>query len=209
MPREPAVKRTLAFVDGQNLFYAAKDAFGYRYPNYDVHTLAETLCRRQGWALTGVHFYTGIPEASDAPFWNTFWREKLGTMGRQGVHVFSRHLRYRNQTVALPDGASRTVMVGQEKGVDVRIALDVVHAVWTRACDVVLLFSQDQDLSELAHEVRLIARDQQRWVKIASAFPFSPTIRNRRGIDGTDWLRIDRTTYDASLDPRDYRPAAA
>jgi len=37
------------------------------------------------------------------------------------------------------------------------------------------------------------------------AFPSSPTSRNRRGIDRTDWIPIDRATYDACLDRRDYR----
>jgi hypothetical protein len=27
-----------------------------------------------------------------------------------------------------------------------------------------------------------------------------------RGINGTDWIKIDRATYDACLDARDYRP---
>lgn len=35
--------------------------------------------------------------------------------------------------------------------------------------------------------------------------PFGPTTRNRRGINKTDWIRIDRATYDTCLDPRDYR----
>ncbi len=30
-PTEPSVKRALVFIDGQNLFYAAKEAFGYDY----------------------------------------------------------------------------------------------------------------------------------------------------------------------------------
>ena len=75
-----------------------------------------------------------------------------------------------------------------------------------RELDVALLFSQDQDLSEVASEIRSIAREQDRWIKIACAFPFSPTTRNRRGIEKTDWIRIDRATYDACLDRRDYRP---
>jgi hypothetical protein len=29
MPPEPSVKRVYAFIDGQNLFYAAKEAFGW------------------------------------------------------------------------------------------------------------------------------------------------------------------------------------
>lgn len=206
MLTEPAVKRAVAFVDGQNLFYAAREAFGHGYPSYDVPALARTVCAAQGWQLAEVRFYTGIPERSDNPFWNHFWREKLGAMGRQGVRVFSRHLRYRNQTITLPNGRAQTILVGQEKGIDVRIALDIVHAVRTNACDVALVFSQDQDLAEVADEVRLIGHDQNRWVKIASAFPSSPTVRNRRGINKTDWVPIDRATYDACLDPRDYRP---
>jgi hypothetical protein len=34
--REPTLKRAWAFFDGQNLYHAAKEAFGYRLPNYDV-----------------------------------------------------------------------------------------------------------------------------------------------------------------------------
>ncbi|MFA5975992.1 MAG: NYN domain-containing protein [Elusimicrobiota bacterium] len=121
-------------------------------------------------------------------------------MGRQGIHVFSRKLRYRNQTVKIPNGQKFTFLVGQEKGIDIRIALDVVRAVHRNECDVALLFSQDQDLSEVADEVRLIAHEQRRWIKIASAFPFSPTVHNKRGINKTDWIPIDRTAYDACLD---------
>src|SRR6185312_14044746 len=31
---EPAIKRAVAFIDGQNLFHHARQAFGYHYPNY-------------------------------------------------------------------------------------------------------------------------------------------------------------------------------
>lgn len=96
-------------------------------------------------------------------------------------------------------------MTGEEKGIDVRIALDVLRMAHRREYDVALFFSQDQDLSEAAAEIRTVAAEQARWIKIASAFPFSPTTRNRRGIDRTDWITIDRATYDACLDPRDYR----
>jgi hypothetical protein len=98
-----------------------------------------------------------------------------------------------------------TFLAGEEKGIDVRLAIDVIRMAHRGAYDVALLLSQDQDLSEVAEEVRVISREQDRWMKIASAFPFSPTTRNRRGIDKTDWLRIDRTIYDACLDHRDYR----
>ena len=206
MPAEPVIKRVVAFVDGQNLFYAAKEAFGYTYPNYDVKALAGAVCRQKGWQLDQTRFYTGIPHLQDNARWHQFWMAKLRTMSWQGVHVYNRPLRYRNQSVQLPGGTVQTVLVGEEKGIDVRIALDMIRLAYESACDVLLLFSQDQDLSEVADEVRRVARLQKRWLKIACAFPSSPTSRNTRGINGTDWIKIDRATYDTCLDTRGYRP---
>jgi hypothetical protein len=116
---EPPVKRVVAFFDGQNLFHGARDAFGYRYPNFDPLKLAQHACGAKGWTLAEARFYTGVPDAVDNPFWHHFWASKLAQMG---------------------------------------------------------------------------------------AFPSSPTSRNTRGINGSDWIRIDRAAYDACLDSRDYRP---
>ena len=207
MPRvEPTSFRCAAFVDGQNLFRAAKEAFGYTFPNYDPQALAKSLAASRGWQLVTAHFYTGIPDPLDDPFWHGFWTAKLAVLGTRGVVTFSRALRYRNETVRLPDGTKTVALVRREKGIDVRIALDVVRLARVNAFDVALLFSQDQDLSEVADEVRRISRHEDRWIKIASAFPSSDRSPNRRGINGTDWIPIERRLYDACLDPNDYRP---
>jgi uncharacterized LabA/DUF88 family protein len=205
MRTEPSNKRTTAFLDGQNLYFAAKHAFGYSYPNYDPGALAAAVCRRKGWQLTGVYFYTGLPRIEDDSTWNHFWTAKLAVMGTRGVHTFTRHLKYRNQTVTLPDGTVTTALIGNEKGIDVRIALDIVRMARQSLYDVALVFSQDQDLSEAADEVKTISIEQDRWIKVACAFPVSPTYGNTRGINGTDWIPIDRATYNAYLDPNDYR----
>ncbi len=205
MPPEPHVKRAVAFIDGQNLFHAARKAFGYTYPNYDVLALARAVTRAAGWTLTETRFYTGVPDAQDNPAWNHFWAGKLLFMSRQGCIIFSRALRYRTQEITLPDGTVHAIRYGEEKGVDVRLALDVIRLAHRNQYDVAVVFSQDQDLSEVAEEVRLIAKEQNRWIKVACAFPSSPTLRNRRGINKTDWIRIERATYDACLDPRNYR----
>lgn len=206
MPTEPSNKRVVAFLDGQNLFYAAKNAFGYKWPNYDPQLLANSVCSLHGWILAETRFYTGLPSPQDDRFWNHFWSAKLAQMGRVGIKTYSRHLKYRNQTVNLPGGGTITVLVGSEKGIDIRLALDVVACIRDNRCDVAVIFSQDQDLSEVSDEVRAIAAQQNRWVKLACAFPSSPTYSNTRGIDKTDWIPIDRALYDACLDPRDYRP---
>jgi len=130
----------------------------------------------------------------------------MAVMGTRGIRTFSRPLRYRNQTIPLPDGTTTVAPVGQEKGIDVRIALDVVRLALDNAYDVALIFSQDQDLSEAVEDVKKIARLEDRWIRVACAFPVSPTVSKARGINGTDWIRIDRATYDACLDRNDYRP---
>jgi uncharacterized LabA/DUF88 family protein len=206
MPSEPLIKRTVAFIDGQNLYHAARESFGYTYPNFDVKALSLNICNSKGWKLSQVRFYTGVPDKSDDSFWNHFWVGKLRGMSWQQVVIFSRSLRYRNQRIRLPDGGEHTFLVGKEKGIDVRIAIDVIRMAHHNEYDVALIFSQDQDLSEVAKEIRTISQEQDRWIKVACAFPLSPTTINRRGIEKTDWIAIDRTTYDACLDKRDYRP---
>ena len=157
MPVEPPIKRAVAFIDGQNLFYAAKTAFGYKHPNYDPRALAARLCQTQDWQFVQARFYTGFPSADDNAFWNHFWQAKLLQLTRDGVHAFSRPLRYRLQTIHLPDGTTHSAVVGQEKGVDVRLAIDVISLAHQQTYDVALVFSQDQDLSEVADEIRKIA----------------------------------------------------
>lgn len=109
-------------------------------------------------------------------------------MGREGIHVYTRPLRYRNKQIRLPDGTIHTFLDGDEKGIDIRIALDVIRLAHENQYDVALLFCRDQDLSEVAEEIRIIARDQNRWIKVASAYPYSPAVRNVRGINKTDWI---------------------
>jgi uncharacterized LabA/DUF88 family protein len=205
MSQPPTKIRALSFFDGQNLFHCAKAAFGYTFPNYDPLALAHAVCAARGWACEGARFYTGVPDAGDNPFWNHFWVAKGAQMGREGVHVFTRPLRYRNKQVRLPDGSLHTFLDGDEKGIDVRLALDVIRLAHENKYDVAILFCRDQDLSEVADEIRVIAEERKRWIKVASAFPHSPTYKVR-GINKTDWIKVDRIIYDACLDTRDYRP---
>ncbi len=206
MAIEPEEKDAIAFVDGQNLFHSVREAYGYTYPNYDILALARSVCDSQGWTLRQVRFYTDVPDAADNDRWHQFWEAKLLSLGRAGVYTFKRALRYRNRTINLPDGSTYTFKSAEEKGIDVRIAVDVVRMAIHNDYDVGVIFSQDQDLSEVSKEIREIARESQRWIKIASAYPVGPTSRNRRGIDSTDWVSIDKESYDACIDHRDYRP---
>ena len=106
----------------------------------------------------------------------------------------------------MPDESVKIVTTPHEKGIDLRLGLDVVRMARSGQLDVAVIFSQDQDLAEVAEEVRDISRSANRWLKVVSAFPDSPTATAKRGIDKTDWFPMDQAFYDACLDPRDYRP---
>ncbi len=146
---EPAHPRAVAFTDGQNLFHAVREAFGYSNPNFDARALVTGICHARVWRVTGVRFYTGIPDSRINPQWHRFWSRKLGVMGRERVHVFARPLRYRPRTIRLRDGSTRSILLGEEKGIDVRLALDALRMAHRREYDVALILSQDQDLSEV------------------------------------------------------------
>lgn len=107
--------------------------------------------------------------------------------------------------VDVPGGPPATVVTAEEKGIDVRIAIDVIRFALRDAYDVAIVFSQDQDLSELCEEIRMISKEQNRWIKIASAFPDSAAAKNHRGIPRSDWVRITRDIYDGCLDFDDHR----
>lgn len=204
MKIEPQLKNAIAFVDGQNLFHHAKAAFGHPHPNYDPTKLHEEVCRLNGWRSTLVRFYTGVHTPEQDELWSGYWSNRVLAMKRKGIVVTTRPLRYYPEYN--DEGVQTGTLMAQEKGIDVRIALDVVRLTRTKQFDVGVIYSQDQDLAEVVLEVKEIANEQDRWVKIASAFPAGPRATSRRGVNGTDWIEIDQELYNSCLDDRDYRP---
>ena len=186
--------RTSVFFDGQNLYRLAMRAYGrvypYHWPSYDVVKLANALVSRvPGRTLAEVRFYTGLPSQSQNAGWHGFWSNKLRHLSRQGVVV------YRQELSSL----------GQEKGIDVRLAVELVQATYKQLYDVAIIVSQDADLAPAVALAREIAQEQNRSIDIESAFPLVPG-RRHFGIPNTTWVPIDKATYDTCLDLSDYRP---
>ncbi len=219
-------------MDGQNLYYAASEAFGYDYPNYHPLALAERICAQKQWEFRQVRFYTGVPKLPDNPYWHRFWAAKGRFLSRDPrTKVITRDIHYREKRISFADDAHRLILpdgmpfdpntalylpngrvipgdfwvrTGEEKGIDVRIALDMIHLTNRKEFDVAVIFSQDQDLSEAVSEVREIAKFQRRFVEMHSAFPCSDKTTNTKPIRGTTEFRIGRSFYDACLDPNNY-----
>jgi uncharacterized LabA/DUF88 family protein len=206
MPAEPESKRVCAFFDGQNLFHAAERAFGYSFLTCDPLKLAGCLCsRRVGWSLTSTRFYTGIPSAEYDPALRGFWNAKLAYMGRQGILNYSRDLKYTD--IKFEDSSGKTQVFHQprEKGVDIRLAIEAVMLAHQNQYDVALIFSQDQDFTEIVKELHRIEVLKSRWIRVAGAY----LPDGQDPLHGAIPIEIDRATYDACVDQRDYRSAMA
>lgn len=227
-------RKVFAFFDCQNLFFAAKREFGSTEVDFDPQKLAESVCATEAnWKLEKTYFYTGLPDSKYSRL-RSFWANKINAMKRARVEVYSRPVVYRWEDAPLygdtkvvlpndsrvtitdtlyfksgqeiPKGSSLKVYVGREKGIDIKIGVDVIRFALQRAYDVALIFSQDNDLSPVAEEIRLIAKEQSRWIKVASAYPYDGTSVFSKGIDRTDWKKINRTTYEACKDLANYWP---
>jgi len=200
-------KRVVTLFDGQNVFHAAKRCFGFPQPDYDPVALSEWVAgvvpNRQ---LSEIRFYTGIHRAEENPRLHDVWRRKLvgikNRASQRGIACFvkSRHLKYSDEEVQTSNGPV-VVRKGREKGIDVRIALDLVHLAISGTADVAVVFSQDSDLQEAVEDAMQIAQNHQRTLEIECAFPFSKkpvdqTHYSPYGIQKTLWRQIDKATFD-------------
>ncbi len=191
MLQDPAEKSAVAFIDGSNMRHSARTTFGEAFANFNPLALAETVCAAQGWELAGVHLYLGVPDvrvSEDAHYASV---KRCARWRRQGVKVFTRTL--------LEDATGGL----REKGIDVRLALDAIELYRKGAFNVALIFSQDQDFAELASEIKSLARQEGRWVQVASAFPDKGT--NKSGVHGTLPIAIDQETFARVLDSAENR----
>jgi hypothetical protein len=125
--------------------------FGYKLPNYDIKRLVEAVVNMvPGRQLATAHYYIGIPTRLDDPANNLWWTRKLAAMGRTGVKVETRPLKKRVLRIRLEGIANfdQTVPYLKEKGIVLKMGLDMVRMARSGSCDAVVLFSQDGDLVE-------------------------------------------------------------
>lgn len=108
-------------------------------------------------------------------------------MRNDGCVTISRRLKY------------NAAGLGREKGIDVRLALDLMRLTLDRKMDVALVFSRDNDFAEVAREIRVVNRRGDHFVRMASACPNGPGPRYWRGIDATDWHRFSRADWESCL----------
>lgn len=224
--RRPAEPRVWVYLDAQNLFRTAGRCFNDRdvpYLNYDPLALAQWAANQVPRSkLLGVTLYTGIPNGriddGEADL-EDFWRAKLSYYGAalpRLFHSYTRPLRY-NYLRKFVRGRELLLPKGEEKGIDVRLGLDLVLGALQSFYDVGVVFSQDKDLNEATKRIRRL-RDTgdipaYLHMECVYAVPDTKTIISRRGnqkidrhgISNARWRALPRDVYLACRDKKDFR----
>lgn len=195
------VTRVVLFVDGQNCYRGARRAYcGEAAParcgQVHPHLLGHHLCEQSGAgrSLAGVRVYRGMPSRSRNPKGYSAAQRQVAAWRRQPlVDAWTRPLSY------APDGVAR------EKGVDTKIAVDMVRMAQRNEFDVAVLVSDDTDFLPALEAVVEIKRsiaacEVATWVPPDGRRSPSPRIRGEHVRMHT----LREHDYRALEDPTDY-----
>ncbi|MHB8512467.1 MAG: NYN domain-containing protein [Actinomycetota bacterium] len=121
---------------------------------------------------TQVRYYTGIHDPNRRSQLHGEMDRRLAAYRQAGVYTDAIPLRY--------DGSGRA----REKGVDVRLAIDLTRLGTKGLYDAAIVVSEDSDLDEAVQDVYEL-RDHERWIAVENAQPWSPHSHTR-------WLKSAR-----------------
>jgi uncharacterized LabA/DUF88 family protein len=130
----------IAFVDLQNLHYFLKE--NCRVPATQVHIpdLLRAFGALHGMPLTELHIFTGIHDPRREPQRHESMSKRLRWLSRCGAKVTALPLSYYTDR-------ETQVVRAQEKGVDVRIASEILRAV-NDGLRQAIVISQDKDIAQ-------------------------------------------------------------
>jgi uncharacterized LabA/DUF88 family protein len=213
-PQRPAVLRCVVFIDGQNLYYACKKCFGHAlaYPQILAQELVADDAHPEARRVEQVRFYSGLHDPNVNPAEHATLTRRLEAMRAAGVVTVTRKLKYADEWIENRQhkpgvlGSRRFIRVrkGREKGIDVRIALDLVRMARHREYDVAILVSQDSDLNEAVEEVMSLRDELGLWLAVENAVAYVPTSDMVRLRACKRVHRITHAMFAKALDPTDY-----
>ncbi len=206
-------KRVGVFIDGQNITIGARQAFGgtgNMHPLLLARVLAGAEC------LVEVRYATGIPDPEIDPQRASSERRRHDLITQSGVTVLERTLRYRSvweiKDRDLPnprgrEGEVRQARVkaynrGQEKGVDVWLALDALSMCSKSNIDVAIIASADTDMDMVPSYLKELPGQENTKVLAAKVVRDDVDVSNNEHYDGT--ILIDRSVYKRTIDEFDY-----
>ncbi len=204
--------RVGVFIDGQNITIGARYAFGHG----NMHPLLLGRALAGDDELIEIRYATGIPDPDVDEARHAAERRRHELMVATDVVVLEKTLRYRwewdirDRDLGDPRdhrGETRTAKVksrrrGEEKGIDVWLALDALTMCTRRDIDRVIIASADTDLDMVPAHVRMIEGHEHTEVVQASIVGDGRTPRRNAAYD--EVVAIDRTVFDVARDDFDY-----
>lgn len=210
--------RVGVFIDGQNITIGARYAFdrdeGRAGGNMHPLLLGRLLAGDD--ELVEIRYATGIPDANIDPKRAEAETRRHDLMRQTDVVVLERTLRYRweweIQDRDLPDARDHREDVrqarvksrqrGQEKGIDVWLALDALVMCTRADVDRVIIASADSDLDIVPQQLKRIEGHKDTEVVSAKVVPKGKSLRTNDAYDAT--MAIDREIFEAAEDHFDY-----
>jgi uncharacterized LabA/DUF88 family protein len=140
-----ARRRVAVFIDYQNSYGAAREAFHVagdpvRYGQFSPRRLANLLAAKGNvpFELKYIGIYTGLPDGSKDPRSYSARRKQMAAWQREDVTIVTRSLRYPSDW---------PTEKAEEKGIDVKLAIDAVMMAFQDKYDVGIIASCDTDLA--------------------------------------------------------------
>jgi uncharacterized LabA/DUF88 family protein len=178
--------RIAVFFDWQNVYKAAREAFGLQglgneRGNFSPYQLARILAagndRGAEGELVRVEIHRGLPSSSRDPIgYGANRRQSAAWMAEDRSIVIPRlrPLRYPSPT--------EPVQYPVEKGIDVQMALGAVEQVLTNRCDVAIIFSHDTDLLPAVETICRLAGAARIETAAWSSHTFSRRLKQLPGV---------------------------
>mgnify|MGYP002136471620 CR=1 FL=1 len=203
---EPATKcRIAVFIDWQNAYRAARDAFGMnqlpgRFGNFSPYRLGAHLTsahpNESRSQLVLVEIHRGLPSSKQNRIGNAANRRQAEAWVREGPEVITPKLRPLRYQVRSAQGATAI-----EKGVDVQLALSAVGHVVQGSCDRAIIFSHDSDLLPAVETIRALRTANH----VQTASWASPTFRKRiPPVSGVFNHFVNQSAFRVLEDSNDY-----
>jgi len=209
---EAADLRVGVFIDGQNVTIGARYAFGHG----NMHPLLLARALAGDNELVEVRYATGIPSPEvDADRYQQ-QRRRHDLMVATDVVVLEKPLRYRwewsirDRDLGPPQKRQGDVTKarvksryrGQEKGIDVWLALDALVMCVRDDLDCVIVATADSDMDLVRDYVRMVPGQEQ--TKVVQARVLNDTHELRQSPSWDETVAIDRAVFDECRDDFNY-----
>jgi uncharacterized LabA/DUF88 family protein len=144
------IKRVAVYIDGSNLYYKLKDLGIKNTTYFGYGDFSKWLSRER--RLVAKRYYVGVVRAKDND-------EKAKKMQESQVRLFN-HLGSKEEGFNIQRGyLMKNDGVFHEKGVDVKIAVDLLVGAYEDIYDTAILISSDTDLIPAIQKVKSLGKD--------------------------------------------------